>query len=219
MNPSQTMSFSEEFTARALKEAYAAKMRARVGRKFDFTDRYRAVQNWLSAAQLCNLLQANPALFIEAQFANEPAHGVFPNSLSGEWARKNYERYVITRGIQKSAQVQPGTAESIAVASLTSDEDLNMELSTIRHTLQGYYGHMDLGSRDALVLLQQPGMAFSAHLRVLLFPEDPFIWEQYSLEAAQILASNHLVTDACRRASLPVDQVLARMQSRSPHHG
>lgn len=215
-DPLATMSALEINTVRELKKHYIAHMtRLRGGGKFTLGDRYKPLQTWQKAAQLCIRLGASPELFINAQFASKANRtAVYPTALGGKWAEDNYNNFVTFNRIGDIVKT-PREAEEAraAVVDDVSSHVVDQHIEQLRMLLVGKRKPALLNSADAKEILTAFVYPFDAWFRVCLFPDDPIIFGEYGARAAEELSFSGPLRKACETKGWPVRAIIDKAAS------
>lgn len=216
----ETMSALEVSTAKLLQDAYRTAMFEKNGKPFSLSDRYKAVQSWQQAAKNCIALRADPKVFVQAQFKSaHTARICYPQSLSGEWAIRNYELYVRANNLKHITDAA-GSADGVVpnVSSLVADDLVSQQVELLKNLLVQMHGHVNIRSADARNILVIPAYTFDDWFRVCLFPNDQIIWESYGKEAYESLTRNAEIREACIRRGWDVEVVTStrRQMDNSP---
>lgn len=93
-----------ELCARQLKREFNQAKTVQRGRPYQPAERWRNMDLWLSIADNCLQVRADPVTFVQAAFTyNQVPGGPFPNQLQGPAARKWYEQMANATGWQGKA--------------------------------------------------------------------------------------------------------------------
>lgn len=210
---SDPMSQEEERVCRQLRSAYSEAMSAKKGTKHKFGERYRGVDVWLKAARMCMELSADPELFIQSQFAQADANVLFPNTFGGDWARKNYERFIMTHRLEKTVRTPQATtgedaSPPVTISAAAGEEIVKAEVDQLQLLLTRLKLPTNLHGQDALEILRTPAYPFPDWFRIVMFPADPSVWELYAEEGVRQIKANHILFRAMENRGWPVRAVL-----------